>query len=67
MLTYGQWHPRDVNIFMTSSIDGTVRLWDMTSKTTGIDHQLAHSEVIVIKNEEGLRCAALTCAYSPGG
>lgn len=37
MLTYGQWHPTDMNVFMTSSIDGTVRLWDMTSKTTGID------------------------------
>ena len=49
-LTCGQWHPNDDNIFMTSSIDGTVRLWDLQSKPVGIDQQLSQTHVIVAKD-----------------
>lgn len=33
----GKWHPKEKNIFMTSSLDGSVRIWDVTSKPVGID------------------------------
>ena len=36
-LTDGQWNPKANNIFMTSSMDSTVRLWDLESKTVGVD------------------------------
>jgi len=34
------------NKFITSSLDATVRIWDIESKGVGIDQQLMHSYVI---------------------
>ena len=28
------WHPADKNIVLTSSLDGSVRVWDLTGETT---------------------------------
>jgi WD40 repeat protein len=36
-ITDGKWHPRDAQYFMTSSLDGSIRIWDLTSKPVGID------------------------------
>jgi WD40 repeat protein len=36
-LTDGQWHPRDRKYFMTASLDGSVRIWDVDSKPVGVD------------------------------
>jgi WD40 repeat protein len=33
----GKWHPRDAEFFMTASTDGSLRIWDVTSKPVGID------------------------------
>ena len=36
-LTDGMWHPRENNIFITSSMDCSIRIWDLNSKPVGID------------------------------
>jgi len=38
----GKWHPKNNNQFLTASQDGTVRQWDLTSKTAGVERQLIH-------------------------
>jgi WD repeat-containing protein 70 len=44
-LTDGTWHPILKNKFLTSSIDGTIRLWDIESKLVGVDQQLMQERV----------------------
>ena len=44
-MTDGMWHPTQNNKFLTSSIDGTVRLWDAESKEIGVDAQLMQEKV----------------------
>ncbi len=33
----GKWHPIEKKNFMTSSLDGSIRIWDIESKLTGVD------------------------------
>lgn len=39
-LTAGMWHPFRSEHFLTSSLDGTMRIWDMTADPVGMDQQL---------------------------
>ena len=39
-LSYGEFHPRESNRFMTSSYDSTVRLWDLHTKRIGMDQNI---------------------------
>jgi WD40 repeat protein len=43
--TDGMWHPILKNKFMTSSMDGTLRLWDVEGKLVGVDQQLMQEKV----------------------
>ena len=38
----GKWHPKDKRIFMTASLDGSIRLWDVQSKGVGVDSHIMH-------------------------
>ena len=42
-ITTGTWHPTDRNLFVTASIDSTLRIWDINAKRS-------HKEVIVHKS-----------------
>ena len=42
-ITTGSWHPTDRNLFVTASIDSTLRIWDINAKRS-------HKEVIVHKS-----------------
>ena len=33
----GQWHPKENNLFITGSQDGTIRQWDMYAKEVGVE------------------------------
>ncbi|TDL28564.1 WD40 repeat-like protein [Rickenella mellea] len=60
-LTAGAWHPKDPQLFMTSSADSTVRIWDVENKRK-------QKTVIVVKSKErGTRTKVTACAYSPDG
>lgn len=39
-LSYGEFHPRESNRFMTSSYDSTVRLWDLHTQRVGMDQNI---------------------------
>ena len=39
-LSYGEFHPRDSQRFLTSSYDSTVRLWDLQTKRIGMDQNI---------------------------
>ena len=38
----GKWHPKEKKKFMTASLDGSIRLWDLESKTVGVDSNIMH-------------------------
>ncbi|KAI7863137.1 WD40-repeat-containing domain protein [Spinellus fusiger] len=60
-LTGGAWHPTDRSAFVTSSQDGTIRLWD-------VDTKRRQSAVIPYKSRErGGRSSATAVAYSSDG
>ncbi|KAG8879811.1 hypothetical protein FRB97_001381 [Tulasnella sp. 331] len=60
-LTGCAWHPRDANTFITSSIDSTIRIWDVEDKRK-------QKTVIVVKSKErGTRTKVTSCAYSHDG
>ncbi|KAJ3872123.1 hypothetical protein F5051DRAFT_445486 [Lentinula edodes] len=55
------WHPKDSQLFITSSADSTIRIWDVENKRK-------QKTVIVVKSKErGARTKVLSCAYSPDG
>ncbi|OBZ79623.1 WD repeat-containing protein 70 [Grifola frondosa] len=60
-LTSCAWHPKDPQIFITSSVDSTIRIWDVENKRK-------QKTVIVVKSKErGARTKVTTCAYSHDG
>ncbi|KAI8844762.1 transcription factor [Chytridium lagenaria] len=60
-LTACRWHPSDKNTFITSSLDGTVRIWDINNKRQ-------NTHVIAIKSKErGGRSPITSCSYSLDG
>ncbi|KAI0786018.1 transcription factor [Abortiporus biennis] len=60
-LTSCAWHPRDSQTFITSSMDSTIRIWD-------VEDRRKQKTVIVVKSKErGARTKVTTCGYSPDG
>lgn len=67
-LTDGMWHPTHPNKFLTSSIDGTVRLWDIESKLVGVDQQLMQEKVTKAHHYKSSRpTKVFCCKYSYDG
>ncbi|KAG8710453.1 hypothetical protein FRC09_000135 [Ceratobasidium sp. 395] len=60
-LTACAWHPKEANLFITSSHDSTIRVWDVENKRK-------QKTVIVVKSKErGTRTKVMSCAYSRDG
>jgi len=59
-LTYGCWHPKDKTQFVTSSLDGTLRLWDVAKP-------FQHKTVIKTKAYSGLKIKPMVCTYNRDG
>jgi WD40 repeat protein len=64
-VTSGYWHPTDENILITSSMDSTIRIWDVNSGPFGIEAQLANLKCIRCKNSKGLKTGVFRCKVSP--
>ena len=64
-ITGAQWHPLERNIVLTSSIDGSVRTWDLSGKR----HfgKLVCDKVFKVKNKKGQRATVSCVAYHPNG
>ncbi|KAI0085637.1 WD40-repeat-containing domain protein [Irpex rosettiformis] len=55
------WHPKDPQTFITSSVDSTIRIWDVEDKRK-------QKTVIVVKSKErGARTKVTACGYSHDG
>ncbi len=60
-LTSGHWHPHTRNLFLTSSTDSSIRLWDVEDRSR-------QKTVIVVKSKErGTRTRVLKAKFSPDG
>jgi len=59
-LTCGQWHPKDREEFLTSSSDGTCRIWN-------INQALEHKGLMKVKGKNGLKACPTTCNFNRDG
>lgn len=74
MLTSGQWHPMHAENWLTSSLDGTLRIWDINAQGVGMDRRLPSMHVLKTLDRRNVcvggagRAGGLhpgCCAYSP--
>ncbi|KAG7392289.1 WD repeat-containing protein 70 [Phytophthora pseudosyringae] len=63
--TAGQWHPTVRDQMITSSLDGTVRLWNLGGKQTF--NKLINTSVFKFKDHRGRRCGVTACRFNPDG
>lgn len=63
--TGGQWHPTVRDQMITSSLDGTVRLWTLGGKQTF--DKLINTSVFKFKSRRGRRCGVTTCRFNIDG
>ena len=66
-LTDGKFHPNLKNIFITSSRDGTVRLWDVYSNIHGFDSDIANKSIFKIKTERNKKFPVSSCNFNFDG
>lgn len=59
------WHPLEREIVLTSSMDGSARLWNLNGRTQF--HMLVCDKVYRAKNAKGQRVGVTAVAFHPGG
>ena len=59
------WHPNEASTFVTSSIDGSIRIWHLGGKLAFGD--LVCGQVLKARNARGMRVGVSSVAYSPTG
>ncbi len=64
-VTSVDWHPFQRDVVLTSSLDGSARLWDLNGKTQF--QMLVCDKVYQAKNERGQRTAVTAVTFHPGG
>jgi len=75
MLTGGMWHPFHQDQWMTCSLDGTLRLWDLNASPVGMDQVLPSVHVLKTLDKRNVCVGGASgkggglyptcCAYSP--
>lgn len=63
--TDGQWHPKLRDQMITSSLDGTVRLWSLGGKQAF--NKLVNTSVFKFKDRRGRRGGVTACRFNPDG
>jgi len=53
-ITDGMFHPYSNELFITSSLDGTVRIWDLNGQTGGMSQDLIQNHVLKTIDKRGL-------------
>ena len=67
VVTGGEFHPFDISTVVTSSLDSTVRLWDIEANRVGIESLLPCKQVIKLKDQKGSNTAVWKSRVSPDG
>ena len=65
IVTSGEWHPFHENICLTSSLDSTIRIWDITGQKVGISQLLPSQQTIKCKNQKGTKTGVWQARFSP--
>ena len=52
---------------MTSSLDSTIRLWDITGQKVGLSQLLPSQQTIKCKNQKGTKTGVWQARFSPSG
>lgn len=63
----GKWHPTEQKYFMTASLDGSIRYWDVEAKPIGVEQCVMQDLVIKAHNQKGTKVAVNSCCFSPSG
>lgn len=64
-VTSVMWHPLKREVVLTSSMDGSARLWNLKGRTQF--RMLVCDKVFTVKNARGLRTAINVVSYHPSG
>ena len=67
MVTECAWHPFSHGIFLSSSLDSTVRVWDLAGRLVGLDRQLGHKTLHKARNFNYTKVGVDACAWAPNG
>jgi len=65
MLTHGMWNPHGCDNWITSSLDGTIRIWDLKSKPVGMDQVLPSVHVLKTLDKRNV-CVGGSCGRGGG-
>jgi WD40 repeat protein len=66
-VTEAAWHPSNPLLFLTSSLDGTCRVWDMHGRLVGLDKHLGHRTLHKARSERQTRIGVSCCVWAPNG
>lgn len=66
-LTDAKWHPSERHLFITSSRDSTVRIWDIYSKPMGLDQEIMQATVLKAKTMKNHKIPVNCCSFSNDG
>ena len=66
-VTSGLWHPTQHELIVSSSLDGSVRVWDTTMNTIGVEQQLPSRDVLKCRDEKGLPSPVWKATVFPDG
>ena len=66
-ITSTSWHPIERDIILTSSTDGSARIWDLRQGKTTFQNHLKCSLVYRLKSKQGRRTGVTCAAYHPSG
>lgn len=67
MVTECLWHPLKPTYFLSSSLDSTVRVWDLEGRLVGLDRQLGHKTIHKSRNSNYTKIGVDCCAWAPNG
>jgi WD40 repeat protein len=65
-ITAVQWHPTEKNIILTSSLDGSLRVWDLEGPRT-FDQLVCKAVLKIRAVSVQNRIGATSCGYTPTG
>ena len=67
IITQTYWHPSKPTYLASSSLDSTVRVWDLHGRLVGVDKQLGHKTLHKARSQTYTRLAVDTFAWAPNG